>query len=55
MLHSVVLLVLGLVVAVSGMGLTLSFGVLAFVGMPLLLVGLGLISAATDSLSRRTV
>ncbi len=41
-----VLLAIGLPVAASGLGLTLSFGVLAFLGMPLLIIGLGCISAA---------
>jgi hypothetical protein len=50
-LGGIVLLVLGVSVTISGMGLTLSFGVLAFIGMPLLIIGLGLISAATESFS----
>ena len=53
MAGGIALLFLGMAVAVSGMGLTMSFGVLAFVGMPLLLVGLGLISAATESFAPR--
>ncbi|MGH9246447.1 MAG: hypothetical protein ACRD29_19475 [Acidimicrobiales bacterium] len=37
---------LGLPVAFAGFGLVVAFGVLAFIGMPLMIVGLGLISAA---------
>ena len=48
MLERVLLLLIGLPLAAGGLGLTVSFGVLAFVGMPLLILGLGLISAATD-------
>jgi hypothetical protein len=47
MLGRIVLLLLGLVVAAGGLGLTVSFGVLAIIGMPLLILGLGCISAAT--------
>ena len=46
-------LFLGMAVAVSGMGLTMSFGVMAFIGIPLLLLGLGLISGATDAIAPR--
>ncbi len=46
MLDRIILLALGLPLAASGLGLTLSFGVLAFLGMPLLIIGLGCISAA---------
>ena len=48
MLERVLLLLIGLPLAAGGLGLTVSFGVLAFVGMPLMILGLGLISAATD-------
>ncbi|MGH9117185.1 MAG: hypothetical protein ACRD0A_04715 [Acidimicrobiales bacterium] len=43
------LLLLGVAVAFAGFGLVVAFGVLAFIGMPLLIVGLGVISAATDA------
>jgi hypothetical protein len=39
----------GLLLLAAGMGATLSFGVLAFVGFPILVVGLGVLSAAIDS------
>jgi hypothetical protein len=42
-----VLLVLGLTFGMGGLGLTASFGLLAFIGMPMLIVGLGCLSAAT--------
>jgi hypothetical protein len=41
-------IVLGLVLGVSGLGLVGSFGILSFLGMPILFVGLGLISAGVD-------
>jgi hypothetical protein len=47
MLDRIVLLVLGIPLTAGGLGLTLSFGIFAFIGMPLLCVGLGCISAAT--------
>ena len=43
----IVLMVVGLPLALGGMGMTMSFGVFAFLGMPMLIVGLGCISAAT--------
>ena len=52
MLHAIGTLFLGLAIAIGGMGLTMSFGVMAFVGMPLLIIGLGVISAGTEELSR---
>jgi len=42
------LIVLGLVFAVSGLGLIGAFGVFSFLGFPLLAIGLGLISAGVD-------
>jgi hypothetical protein len=42
------LIVLGLVFAVSGLGLIGAFGILSFLGFPLLAIGLGLISAGVD-------
>jgi hypothetical protein len=45
---------LGLLIGISffatGMGLTMAFGLLAFIGMPMLVVGLGLLSAAIDEI-----
>jgi hypothetical protein len=43
-------LLFGIGVFVTGMGLTMAFGVLAFIGMPILVVGLGLLSAAIDEI-----
>jgi hypothetical protein len=43
-------LLIGIGVFVTGMGLTMAFGVLAFIGMPILVVGLGLLSAAIDEI-----
>ena len=39
---------LGLSLTFSGLGLILAFGIFAFIGMPLLAIGLGLLSAAID-------
>jgi hypothetical protein len=41
---------IGVGVFFAGMGATLAFGVLAFIGMPMLVVGLGLLSAAIDDI-----
>ena len=46
MFGRMVLLLIGLPLAAGGLGLTVSVGVLAFVGMPLMIIGLGCISAA---------
>ena len=46
MVERIVLGAIGIPLAISGMGLTLSFGVFVFLGMPLLILGLGFISAA---------
>ena len=43
-------LLIGISVFATGMGLTMAFGLLAFIGMPLLVVGLGLLSAAIDEI-----
>ena len=43
----IILFVIGIPLALSGMALTMSFGVLVFLGMPLLILGLGCISAGT--------
>ena len=47
MLRRMIWLITGIALAMSGMGLTVAFGILAFIGMPLLVVGLACISAAT--------
>jgi hypothetical protein len=41
-------LCLGLSVTFAALGLILAFGIFAFIGMPLLAVGLGLLSSAID-------
>jgi hypothetical protein len=47
MLDRIILMTVGIPLAAGGLGLTLSFGIFAFIGMPLLCIGLGCISAAT--------
>jgi hypothetical protein len=42
-------MVLGLGLAFAGLGATVAFGVFAFIGMPMLVLGLGIFSAAIDS------
>lgn len=50
--HAVPLLASGVALALSGLALTGgSFGLLAFIGMPLLMVGLGLIGGAQSALA----
>lgn len=46
------LIVLGIVVGATGLGLVGTFGILSFLGMPLLIVGLSLISAAVGPADR---
>jgi hypothetical protein len=46
------LLVIGIPVAFGGLGLVASFGMLSFLGMPLLILGLGCISGATGPATR---
>ena len=42
-------IVTGLCLAFAGLGATVAFGVFAFIGMPMLVLGLGIFSAALDS------
>jgi hypothetical protein len=49
-LKTMLALLTGIGVFVTGMGLTMAFGLLAFIGMPILVVGLGLLSAAIDEI-----
>ena len=42
-------IVTGLALAFAGLGATVAFGVFAFVGMPMLVIGLGIFSASLDS------
>jgi hypothetical protein len=46
MLDRVILFVVGLPLAISGLGLTAAFGLFAFIGIPLMVLGLSCISAA---------
>jgi hypothetical protein len=48
MLLRFVLLVIGLPLVATGIGLTAAFGMFAFIGMPVLAIGLGCVSAAFD-------
>jgi hypothetical protein len=48
MLLRFVLLVMGLSLVATGFGLTVAFGIFAFIGMPLLAIGLGLVTTALD-------
>ena len=44
-------IVLGLAIGVGGLGLVGTFGILSFLGMPLLVIGLSLISAGVGPTS----
>ncbi len=46
------LIVLGVIVGASGLALVGTFGILSFLGMPLLIVGLSLISAGVGPVDR---
>jgi hypothetical protein len=46
MLDRVILFVVGLPLAISGLGLTAAFGLFSFIGIPLLILGLACISAS---------
>jgi len=41
---------IGISIAFTGLGVTLAFGMFAWLGMPILIVGLGLLSAAVESI-----
>jgi hypothetical protein len=45
-------LTIGISVASLGLSATLAFGMFAWLGMPILVVGLGLLSAAVEELER---
>jgi hypothetical protein len=47
-LEQTIYIALGLSLTFAGLGLTVAFGVFAVIGMPILVVGLGLLSAALD-------
>ena len=46
-------IVLGLAIGVGGLGLVGTFGILSFLGMPMLVVGLSLISAGVGPADAR--
>jgi len=50
MLRTLARLTIGLAVTFAGLGAVGAFGVFVFVGMPLLAIGLGLVSAAVADL-----
>ena len=50
MLRTMAAIAIGFSVLVTGLGITLAFGMFAFLGMPILIVGLGLLSAAIDDI-----
>jgi hypothetical protein len=49
------LIILGLAFGVGGLGLVGTFGILSFLGIPLLIVGLSLISAGVGPVNRPRV
>ncbi len=49
-LRTAIAIAIGFSVFVTGLGITLAFGMFAFIGMPILIVGLGLLSAAIDEI-----
>ena len=48
MIERAVPFLIGLPIFLMGVGMTLAFGIFAFIGMPLLIVGVSLISAAVN-------
>ena len=49
MLERVILFTVGLPLALMGLGLTVAFGLFAFIGMPLFMVGVSCLSAAVET------
>ena len=49
-LRTLAAIAIGISVFVTGLGITLAFGMFAFIGMPVLIIGLGLLSAAIDDI-----
>ena len=47
-------LLIGISIFATGMGLTMAFGLLAFIGMPMLIIGLGLLSGEPSRIRRRS-
>jgi hypothetical protein len=50
-LREFVHIVIGLTITLGALGLCLAFGIFAFIGMPLLAVGLGVLGSAIDRVS----
>lgn len=48
MLMRIFMVAMGLPLIATGFGLTAAFGIFAFIGMPLLILGLGLLSAGVN-------
>jgi hypothetical protein len=49
-LKTLAALAIGISIAFTGLGVTLAFGMFAWLGVPILIVGLGLLSAAVESI-----
>jgi hypothetical protein len=47
-LKTLAALTIGISVVFTGLGVTLAFGMFAWLGMPILIVGLGVLSAAVE-------
>ena len=50
-LRQIIAIIIGISVTFAGLGLILAFGLFAWLGIPLLAVGLGLLSAAVDDVT----
>ena len=48
MIERAVPIIIGIPLTATGFGLTAAFGIFAFIGMPLLIIGLGCISAGVN-------
>ena len=49
-LKALAAIAIGISIAFTGLGVTLAFGMFAWLGIPILVVGLGLLSAAVESI-----
>jgi hypothetical protein len=49
-LKTLAALTIGISIAFTGLAVSLAFGMFAWLGMPVLIVGLGLLSAAVESI-----
>ena len=49
-LKTLAAIAIGISIAFTGLGVTLAFGMFAWLGIPILVVGLGLLSAAVESI-----